>query len=102
MNIGNYQNYVHEGLINRGERGRPTAPDAIILEMVGELGEALNAYKHARKWIDVATATEEAHLGEELGDLLWYVFAVCDTLGFDVEEVVRNNMYKLDERYGNI
>lgn len=101
MDIHNYQDYVHEGLVDRGQRGRPQEPDAIILEMVGELGEVLNAYKHARKWPEPA-ATEEEHLGEELGDLLWYVFAVCDTLGFDVEQVVRNNMHKLNERYGEI
>ena len=101
MDIGNYQDYVRDGLVDRSKRGRPQEPDAIILEMVGELGEVLNAYKHARKWPEPA-ATEEEHLGEELGDLLWYVFAVCDTLGFDVEQVVRNNMHKLNERYGEI
>ena len=101
MDIGNYQDYVHDGLVDRSKQGRPQEPDAIILEMVGELGEVLNAYKHARKWPEPA-ATEEEHLREELGDLLWYVFAVCDTLGFDVEKVVRNNMHKLNERYGEI
>ena len=35
MDIGNYQDYVHDGLVDRSKRGRPQEPDAIILEMVG-------------------------------------------------------------------
>lgn len=101
MEIRDYQNYVHSGLMDRSVLGKPQDPDSIIMEMVGELGEALNAYKHARKWPEPA-ATEEEHLSEELGDLLWYIFAVCDTLGFDITQVIKNNIQKLNERYGSV
>lgn len=97
--ISMYQDYVHEGLVKREQLGKPTDDAHLLLEMVGELGEVLNAHKHARVWPEPAP-TEEEHLGEELGDLLWYVVAVCDTLGFDVEKVVSNNIAKLDARYG--
>ena len=99
MEIKQYQDYVHRGLVSRAELGKPMDPDSIILEMIGELGEVLNAYKHARRWPDPA-ATEEEHLAEELGDLLWYIFATCDTLGFNVEQVIKNNIHKLNGRYG--
>ena len=97
--IEGYQNYVRLGLSDRVHLGKPMDADTIIMEMVGELGEVLNAYKHARKWPD-PKPTEEAHLGEELGDLLWYMFAVCSILGFDVEDIIRNNINKLNDRYG--
>lgn len=99
LTIAEYQKYVSNGVADREYLGKPTDADAMCLEMVGELGEVLNAYKHARKWPD-PLSTEEAHLGEELGDLLWYVFAVCTVLGFNVQDVVKNNMAKLNERYG--
>ena len=99
MEIKQYQDYVHQGLVNRSPMGKPMDPDSIILEMVGELGEVLNAYKHARRWPDPSDMAED-HLVEELGDLLWYIFAVCDTLGFKVEHIAKNNIQKLDARYG--
>ena len=38
-------------------------------------------------------------LKEEIGDLLWYIAAVCNIEGFDLEEILEGNKEKLDERY---
>jgi NTP pyrophosphatase (non-canonical NTP hydrolase) len=35
----------------------------------------------------------------ELGDVLWYVAAVCTELGFDMDDVAKANLRKLDKRY---
>lgn len=96
----NYQKYVHDGLVAREKLGKPMDIDSIAVEMVGELGEMFNAYKHARKWPD-APPEEEEHLFEEFGDLMWYMVALCDLLGYNMCDVVAANMEKLDRRYGN-
>lgn len=101
MTLKEYQDYVERGMHGRAGMGKPDDAKSIFLEMVGELGEVLNAYKHARVWPD-GGATSEEHLGEELGDLMWYIFALCTALGFSVESVVGNNISKLNDRYGNV
>lgn len=101
MKISEYQEYATKGVRDRAALGKPDDAQTMFLEMIGELGEVLNAHKHARVWPD-AGATAEEHLSEELGDLLWYVFAVCTVLGFDVEDIIKNNVNKLNARYGNV
>lgn len=37
---------------------------------------------------------------EELGDVLWYLCAVCSCMGISLDEVWEYNVEKLSERYG--
>ena len=37
-------------------------------------------------------------LKNELGDLLWYIAIICDKQGFSFNEVVENNIKKLQDR----
>ena len=43
------------------------------------------------------------HMKRELGDVLWYCMAVqgCIALGFTPEEVMQENINKLEKRYPN-
>lgn len=38
---------------------------------------------------------------KELGDLMWYVAALCTIFGFDLEDVMGANIEKLQKRYPN-
>ena len=40
------------------------------------------------------------HLMEEIGDLLWYIFALCDIENISVCDVMEYNKQKLEARYG--
>ena len=35
---------------------------------------------------------------KELGDVMWYVSAICDELGVSMEDVARTNIKKLEDR----
>ena len=39
------------------------------------------------------------NLNEEIGDMLYYVAILCDTLGLTIEQVMEANSAKLRERY---
>ena len=69
------------------------------LGLAGEAGEIANKVK---KFIrDGHSVEKEKELISELGDVLWYVAAVADVIGVSLEDVAKDNMYKLAERQRN-
>lgn len=69
---------------------------------LGLAGEAGEVCEHVKKTVrdDDATLTDDRRraLRKELGDVLWYVAALCDELDLQMEDVARHNVEKLDDR----
>lgn len=42
---------------------------------------------------------QKAGIRENLGDVLWYTAAICNYFGWDLEEVLAENIKKLEARY---
>lgn len=66
------------------------------LGLSGECGEFCDIVKKAifhEKFFD------EEHAKKELGDVLWYVVMICDSLGWKLEDVMQLNIDKLKARY---
>lgn len=67
-----------------------------LLGLGGEAGELLNAVKkmlfHEHDW-------DDAKVREELGDIAWYLFAIANTLGYDMTKIAQENVEKLRLRY---
>lgn len=66
------------------------------LGLSGESGEVLDIIK---KWIFHEAILDLDHLEKELGDVMWYVALLCDSFGFDLDEVMQKNIDKLKARY---
>jgi NTP pyrophosphatase (non-canonical NTP hydrolase) len=66
--------------------------------MTTESGEFVDALK---KHIYYGKPIDRTNLIEELGDQLWYVAVAIDALGTSFEDVMRINIEKLRERYGD-
>lgn len=64
-----------------------------ICTEAGELQDALKKYLYYNQILD------EDNLIEELGDLMWYICGMCNTLGVSLEEVMQRNHDKLSKRY---
>lgn len=64
--------------------------------MVTEAGEFVDMLK---KHIFYGKPFDSVNAREELGDILWYVGIACDVLGTTMDEVMSNNIEKLQKRY---
>jgi NTP pyrophosphatase (non-canonical NTP hydrolase) len=64
------------------------------LGLGGETGEVLECVK---KW--QFHGKDATGLISELGDVLWYVSAICSELTIDLESVMKYNIDKLEERH---
>lgn len=66
------------------------------LGLSGEVGELNDMIK---KTIFHGHAINMNEVRKEIGDVLWYLAMMCDSFGFDIEEIAKMNIDKLKERY---
>jgi len=66
------------------------------LGIAGEAGDVASCIKKT-----FAHGNKEAESGikENLGDAFWYAAMICDFFGWDMEEVLEENIEKLKKRY---
>jgi len=96
MELNDYQNLAMKTAIFPERDGYAYT----ALGLAGEAGEIANKVKKfIRDGYDVEELPYKINdLRDELGDVLWYVAAVANVLGTDLETVAKNNLYKLAER----
>lgn len=64
--------------------------------LCGESGECIDLLK---KWLYQGHNIERARMGEELGDVLWYVAELASGRGYTLGGIAAANIDKLRERY---
>ena len=67
-----------------------------LLGLVGETGEVVELFKK-RNYHGKQFTLEQ--LRDELGDVLYYVYAMCHEMMLDPEDVMQANIEKLAKRY---
>lgn len=67
-----------------------------MIGMVSEVGEIADTIK---RWAFYGQDLNETNIREELGDLMWYIALLCNDRGFDMGEIMQENINKLMERY---
>jgi len=65
---------------------------------IGEFNEIIKKIMFQEKTFDAAS---HEHMKRELGDVLWYWVQGCKALGFTPDEVMDENIRKLEKRYPN-
>lgn len=73
-----------------------------VIGMMAESGEFAEVVKKKVFQADSQFSDQEVfHMKRELGDVLWYWCQGCMALGFTPEEVMQENIKKLEQRYPN-
>lgn len=67
---------------------------------LGEAGEVQGKVKKIlRDAGGLVTDEARKEIAKELGDILWYVSATADELGWSLEDIAITNINKLEDRY---
>lgn len=85
-----------------GEKPVDVLKDICLLGLAEEAGEVVGLRKRELRQFgpkDVERSKRE-YFVEELGDVLWYLAAVCDVYGITLDELWDYNVEKLVKRYG--
>ena len=73
-----------------------------LIGMMAESGEFAEVVKKKVFQADSKFKSDEIfHMKRELGDVLWYWVQGCKALGFTPDEVMDENIRKLEKRYPN-
>lgn len=81
-------------------RGETSALDQrLTLGALGLSGEAGEVTDHIKKIVFHSHDIDRAALTNELGDVMWYVTYLLDTLGLEMDDVLAANIAKLRTRY---
>jgi NTP pyrophosphatase (non-canonical NTP hydrolase) len=76
--------------------------NAIIYPVLGLVGEAGEVAEKVKKILrdkgGIFSDTDKAEIVKELGDVLWYIAATCNDLGYSLAYCARLNTDKLSSR----
>lgn len=95
MELNDYQQQAGETAIypNRYKLVYP------VLGLVGEAGEVAEKMKKVARDENGKVSDDKAmEMLKEVGDVLWYVAAVCRDLGYTLEDAAQLNLKKLRSR----
>lgn len=89
----------YEQEVERTYAGVESLEERLALAALGMAGEAGEIADAVKKWLFQEHPIDLGHVGEELGDVLWYVTLAATAIGWSLEDVMRHNVEKLRRRY---
>jgi NTP pyrophosphatase (non-canonical NTP hydrolase) len=83
----------------------PSHQDTLMEKTIWAMGVAGEAGEVVEKWkkivaykAGVITAEDRAELAKELGDVVWYIAVMADSLGLSFDDIMQRNVAKLQSR----
>lgn len=93
------QEYVRLAMRTNVDMGLKSNAVHSALLLSSEAGEVVSEVKRLFAY---GKTLDSNHIKEELGDILWAIALMCNTLGLDLEDVMRCNIAKLEARYPDL
>ncbi len=70
-----------------------------VMGVAGEAGEVLEKWKKIVAYKDGKISAEDLQeLSKELGDVVWYIAVLAESLGLSLEDIMKQNLEKLASR----
>ena len=93
MNIKEYQKLCQKTAKKYQDKEKEIL--TLGLGVVGEAGDVAGCIKKTFSHDD----DQKKGIRENLGDTMWYVSAICDFFGWNLEDIMEENIAKLKKRY---
>jgi len=78
---------------------RENAEHVLTYTALGLTGESGEVAEEIKKALYHAHPLNKERLSQELGDVLWYLAVMAHELGIPLEQIARDNIEKLRQRY---
>jgi NTP pyrophosphatase (non-canonical NTP hydrolase) len=98
MNASEYQKLASRTLIDKPPFNVTDDQVMIVWNAVGLVGEAGEVAELVKKGIFHQHGLDVQKMKKEIGDVLWYVAALCTKLDLDMSEIMDENIAKLKKR----
>lgn len=84
---------------NRGEDSLNIELGGVLNASLGLSGEVGELNDMLKKWIFHEKQMDTEHLKREISDVCWYLALMCESFGFNFDEIMQINIDKLKARY---
>src|SRR5260221_12145625 len=99
LHVYEYQKLAARTLINEPDNEYNSTELMLLWDAMGLAGETGEVCDIIKKFVFHRHSLDLLNLTKELGDVLWYVAALCSTLGISISSVMEMNISKLQTRY---
>jgi len=99
MDASEYQQLAARTLLESPDHDVPDLGLMLVWNALGLTGEAGEVAEHIKKGVLHRHGIDRKQLQKELGDVMWYVAALCTKAEIDLSEVMQANIDKLQKRY---
>lgn len=80
-------------------KGSTIDPGGVMYACLGLSGEVGEVIEIVKKWVFHKKPIDLLHMEKEVGDIMWYIAMICDSMGFDLDRIMAINIEKLKQRY---
>jgi len=105
LNDKEYQTLANVTAVEFSEKHSKVIPSEKLFHLLhcgmGLSTEANEFLDQLKRHIFYGKDLDEVNLREELGDMFWYMALICEKMGWDINDIKRNNINKLSKRYPN-
>ena len=94
-----WKSYQQLAMRTRSDTSDMGERERLTLGALGLSGEAGEVTDHIKKIAFQGHDIDREALGQEIGDVMWYVAYLLDTLDMSMDDVLATNISKLKARY---